>query len=73
VKYTTFLKAMDEAQRFIDAGKAYANVCHVNKAERGGESPHALEWAGAQTKEAGAVKRASLDLTRRLADMRLDR
>ncbi len=54
--------AMQEAERFLKAGKAaFAAQSDPNP-----------DWM-CQTKENGSVKRASMDLTRALAEMRKSR
>lgn len=57
-------KAVDEAERFIKA----ANACI--DARRATYRVGAHEFHGSAPKESGAVRRASLDLTRQLAVMR---
>jgi hypothetical protein len=61
---------MEEAKRFL-------KVCEAFKKVAGGIAPgeitHLTEDRGACTKEAGTVKRASMDVTRAMADLRLDR
>lgn len=60
--------AIKEAQRFIDA----AEKCLAISSERAkeyGVSSHA--YGVATSKESGALRRASMDLTRSLAEMRM--
>lgn len=54
-------KALFEAHRFIDAVKAL----NVEMAK-----PKSSFYFSSYPKESGAIKRASMDLTRALADMR---
>lgn len=49
-------EAISEARRFLKKAENYERVMKIN------------EWSN--PKEAGAMRRASLDLTRALADMR---
>lgn len=55
-------EAMAEARRFIERGEA------LQKAMTPSKSPAGYDYL--PPKECGAVKRASMDLTRALADMR---
>ena len=61
-KYT-LQSAMDEARRFLDRSE------QLQKAE---QSPQRKSYCYNPI-EQGAVKRASMDLTRKLADLRLGR
>lgn len=57
-------KAVDEAKRFIRAAEFCIEA--RRKTYKSGE----YEFHGSAPKESGAVRRASLDLTRQLAAMR---
>ena len=59
----TLQSAMDEARRFLE------RAVQLQKAE---QSPQRKEY-DYNPIEQGAVKRASMDLTRKLADLRLGR
>lgn len=68
MKYATLQRAVNDAQRFIDL----ASQCKVMRSADG-----KLIWPEqpfVETgKDAAAAKRASMDLTRSLADMRANR
>lgn len=60
----TLNAAIREAERFVKLAK----VCRANA-----ETGHGLDgysWQHYQPKDSGATKRASMDLTRALADLR---
>lgn len=57
----TVEKARNEAGRFIDKVNAAFNIIVTTQSR---------DWPVTGTKETGAVRRASLDLTRALAKMR---
>lgn len=83
MKYATVIKARKEALRFIEAVDAYQGRARsLLQAKRSDEEVSKLnteklhleiEFSGYGTKEAGALKRASSDLGRVLADLRQDR
>ena len=62
MKISTLKEAMHEARRFLVAGQALV------KAEEAKS-----EYRFSNPKESGAVSRASMDLTRKLADLRQGR
>ena len=67
----TLDEAIIEAARFIKAAKELRAARKLSRARVG---LHCIDWAyGDQVKEHAACKRASLDLTRKLADMRAGR
>jgi len=55
---TTVKKAISEAKRFLDAAEAWEDRCKEDK----------LAFLG--SKEGGTLRRASLDLSRALSEMR---
>ena len=57
-------KALEEARRFENAA---AEAIAYEKQEHGDQEPNDTMWA---SKAGGAVRRASMDLTRALANMR---
>ena len=59
MKYAEIIKAVGKAQRFITAAKKIKTNSYASK--------HIFVEAG---KESGALRRASMDLTRQLAEMR---
>lgn len=60
MKRQTLMEAIYEAERFIRAAEAYLDV-----------SDEKRPWK--HPRESGSVRRASLDLTRKLADLRQGR
>lgn len=63
MKRTEVIKAQQEAKRFLEKVEPALNYFK----DRNGEN---IDWQTCGTKETAALKRASLDLTRALADMR---
>ncbi len=71
IKDQTLDEAIVEALRFVKAAKA---LRQVRKTSADRQDHHALGWFyGDQVREHAACKRASLDLTRKLADLRAGR
>lgn len=72
MKYTTLLTAIAEAERFIERAKQLAKV-HKNVTVNGATHKVPALYIYNQPKEQGLAKRASMDLTRALADLRRGR
>jgi len=64
MNYDTLQRAIAEAQRFIELAQ------NVGYYEYGGRPP---KYINSPTKESASCKRASMDLTRTLADLRQGR
>lgn len=62
INSTTLKAAVAEAKRFIKAAKALQDA-----------ELHSAPFSHSNPKESGAVHRASMDLTRKLADLRAGR
>ncbi len=62
MSYNGLGTAIDEAKRFINAAKLAQKRFSSELRDRA--------WTGPPTKEAGSARRASMDLTRALADLR---
>lgn len=60
----TLNEAIEEAKRFIEAARCYIAVDNERNKER---------YHYGCPRESGAVRRASMDLTRKLADLRQGR
>lgn len=67
----TLDEALVEAHRFIKAAKALRDARKVSESRQ--DMPGIPWYYGDQVKEHAACKRASLDLTRKLADLRQGR
>jgi len=63
MKYSTLQAAISEAERFLARAKLVVKKYEGNKVEQQG-------WLSDYPKEQAAVTRASMDLTRSLADLR---
>lgn len=72
MKYETLLTAIAEAERFIERAKQLAEV-HKNVTTNGTTYKVPSQYIYNQPKEQGLAKRASMDLTRVLADLRRGR
>jgi hypothetical protein len=68
MRYPTVIKAMEEAKRFVKKCEAYTARVRADTGKN-----VIKEWAGLGTPEAASVKRASMDVTRAMADIRMDR
>lgn len=64
LKVRTILEAKEEARRFIKAADAALKMMKQYRIEE--------HWTG-RSKETATLRRASMDLTRKLADMRAGR
>lgn len=64
MQYETLLETIAEAERFIERAKTLAKLQKASEGSR---------WTPHFPKEQGLVKRASMDLTRVLADLRQGR
>lgn len=62
MEYTNVIKAKEEALRFLRKVSEFEKACK--------ESDSSISMMMMGCKETGAVRRASMDLTRALADMR---
>lgn len=66
----TLQKAIDEAKRFIDRAEALKEVKKQRSYTYNGKTEY---YNDPSTKQSASVRRASMDLTRVLADLRLNR
>lgn len=71
----TLTTAIEEAERFLDKAKRLKRVKtldrrNVDEANQKVHAPHERRYYQDFPKDSGAVKRASMDLTRALADLR---
>lgn len=68
-------RAVSEARRFLSVATDYQNAVHneevrVSKANKAVPAPTYRQYPNAFPAKSGATRRASMDLTRALADLR---